>query len=260
MRGSKAAAQGKDNEDTIKVDRRKNIYIIADGMGGHEAPKTASELAVNNMYMEMCKLQAYLTTGQLKKDSIEDLLNEVVVGINKLISAAGKAEDYAMMGTTLDACLVFDNTAYFAHVGNGRVYSIAPSLAITKITKEHVDYGDEALKYPEDKRTVVEMGLGLGSYIGIGDELKVDIHHKDISSGETILMITDGIAHTLSQVEMLNAVTDIDFAKWNMSYLTEHTFELACAYSELKGLSLKQSQQKLNGKDNASFICIKKVA
>lgn len=109
----------KNNEDAIRVDESKGIFLLADGMGGHQAGEVASDLAVNEAY-------AYLKDGvNLTKDEkdVRKLLVEALLKAHDAIREKSKTDlNLRGMGTTLVELVIKDDKAYICHVGDSRVY------------------------------------------------------------------------------------------------------------------------------------------
>ena len=91
-----------------------NLYIVADGMGGHKAGDKASSYAVNR-FVELAKKEK----KELPFLVMERLLNEVNEQVYEL---SCKEEQYSGMGTTFVAATVVDKTAYIMNVGDSRLY------------------------------------------------------------------------------------------------------------------------------------------
>ena len=104
-----------------------NLYIVADGMGGHKAGDKASSYAVNR-FVELAKKEK----KELPFLVMERLLNEVNEAVYEL---SCKEEQYAGMGTTFVAATVVDKTAYIMNVGDSRLYYFDGK--IRQVTMDH---------------------------------------------------------------------------------------------------------------------------
>ncbi len=166
-------------------------------------------------------------------------------------------DDVDRMGATLDAGIIYNDVAYIGHVGNGRVYHISKHGNIKKLTKEHVDYGD--LDLPRLDETVIEMGLGLTNYIGQESNIPIDMYQIPLSIGDRLLIVTDGLSHSVSESEMLVASRETDKAVFNLLDLAENPGWVAEAYSRIRNVPIDEAQKHLGLRDDTSFILAKRL-
>ena len=94
------------------------IFILADGMGGYTGGEVASNLAV-------FEVKKYIE-DYFKKSDPAELIRNAIIQANKVIyEKAIHSEELEEMGTTLDMCLIYNNSVYIGHIGDSRVYKIA---------------------------------------------------------------------------------------------------------------------------------------
>ena len=109
------------NEDYLLVDEDRNIFILADGMGGHQAGEVASKMAVESAY-------AYIKDGlegDGEEKTIFELLTEAIFRAHEAIGEKARADLKLLgMGTTLIVMVIKENIASICHVGDSRVYHI----------------------------------------------------------------------------------------------------------------------------------------
>jgi serine/threonine protein phosphatase PrpC len=86
--GKQNRGKGKENEDTIIVDRKRNIYLVADGMGKHYNPKKASHLACQAVYPDLKELYSYLRKGKFEAKNIPEFMRDTFLSANRIISGA----------------------------------------------------------------------------------------------------------------------------------------------------------------------------
>lgn len=104
-----------------------NIFVVADGMGGHKAGDMASKYTVDTL-IELLKQSAGMDPLDAVDDNIK-LVNTL------LLKKAGESEEYEGMGTTLVVASIFGSTLRVANVGDSRLYVIGED--ITQITRDH---------------------------------------------------------------------------------------------------------------------------
>lgn len=194
------------NEDYIDyyTDEKKRIYVIADGMGGHNAGEIASKLAVENTISYINSL------SQL--DDLEDSIKKAVGDSNNKIYELSKSKaDLNGMGTTLTACLIKGSDMVIANVGDSRCY-IIKDKAISLVTKDHslvqqlLDEGSitesEADNHPN--RNIITRALGTNSTVD------VDVIKMDIKGIEKIILCTDGLSNLIDEQELYDFVMNND--------------------------------------------------
>jgi len=165
-----------------------NLFVVADGMGGHAGGDIASAIATQHV----AKVDDVYEDGEL---AIGALLNAMREANEKLTETVSKFNYLAGMGTTMDAVLVTENLANIAHIGDSRVYLLRNNM-MTQITKDHtfvqklVDSGkiteEEALYHP--RRNVLMRVLGDAS-----EEPEFDIHQLELQIGDRLLLCSDGL-------------------------------------------------------------------
>lgn len=176
-----------------------NVFIVADGLGGHKAGDYASRLAVEKFiqYVE-----------ESKTDLPIRVVDDAIHYVNDLvIQEAASNEDYRGMGTTFVAAFIKDNTLFVANVGDSRLYLIDEE--ITQVTEDHSYVGmmvrageitvEEAVHHP-DKNVITRA-------IGVTKELKVDFFEVDMEPGDRILMCSDGLTNMVPNEDILDIFT-----------------------------------------------------
>lgn len=181
------------NEDSYIVNETHDdkIFIVADGMGGHNAGEIAS--------LEACRIiESYILQN---KGDIGRILKEGVIKANRDIFIRA-AENSALqgMGTTIDVCLVKDGKLNIAHVGDSRVYIVSKE-AIRKVTNDHSVVGmmlDSGTITEEEAKTHPQRHY-ITRAVGSAITVDVDIIQEDIHSGEWVLMCTDGLTNMVAK-------------------------------------------------------------
>lgn len=193
------------NEDSIYVSNEpvgklSNLYIVADGMGGHKAGQVASNTAIEAFL-------AYLNKYQ--PDSTEEPLDMLIGGVNMSNDAVYKLgqtyPEYSEMGTTMVAATVSEGIMYVAHVGDSRLYKITGDK-IVQITNDHslvaemVKAGqiteEEARIHPQ--RNCITRAVGTDSSVRT-DGLIIKTNPNDI-----FVMCSDGLSTMLENDEICN--------------------------------------------------------
>lgn len=181
-----------------------NLFIVADGMGGHNAGEFASAESIN-FYTR------YFETNTLHED-IKKSLEEAVLYANKLVYDDAKTDkSHDGMGTTFSAVTIINDTAYTAHVGDSRIYHLSNN-ELLQITEDHsfvsemVKLGiltsEEAENHPD--RNMITRALG------ISDSLEVDTYKFEVSDKDLILICSDGLNTMVSDSEIFDILSSDD--------------------------------------------------
>lgn len=172
-----------------------NLFIVADGMGGHNAGDYASKLAVETMVEEIAVSE---------EQAPEAVLRMAVEKANAMVNgSAKKAPELEGMGTTVVAASCDGRSLSVANVGDSRLYVVG-GHEIRQITRDHSWVEDmvrsggmgreEARNHP-DKNIITRA-------VGAEDSVKTDFFSVTLREGDMILMCTDGLTNMLSDEEI----------------------------------------------------------
>lgn len=171
-----------------------NLFVVADGMGGHNAGDFASSFAVK-IVVEAVKTDADYNPVKIIRHAIETANDELINQAERYASMAG-------MGTTIVVTTIVGNYVYVANVGDSRLYLMDSKLR--QITKDHslvqemVRLGElreeEARNHP-DKNIITR---ALGAKRGVN----IDFFDLKLEPGSQILMCSDGLSNMLTDQEM----------------------------------------------------------
>ncbi|MBQ3111187.1 MAG: Stp1/IreP family PP2C-type Ser/Thr phosphatase [Clostridia bacterium] len=189
------------NEDSYIVNdlHENKIFIVADGMGGHNAGEIAS--------LEACRIvESYILEHE---GDIDSILTEGVVKANRdIFVRASENPSLQGMGTTIDVCVLKEGKLHIAHAGDGRVYLLTKD-GITKLTYDHSIVGmmlDEG-SITEEEAMVHPQRNYITRAVGSSVNIEVDSISADVHSGEWVLMCTDGLTNMVSSDTMHKIVT-----------------------------------------------------
>ena len=175
-----------------------NLFVVADGMGGHRAGDYASKYTVEVLERELKRTD--------EEDVERALIQAVKVANHELIREAGTDEHLKGMGTTIVVATIINQMMYFANVGDSRLYLI--NQGIVQLTKDHslveemVRLGGikpEEAKHHPDKNIITRA-------IGAKEEVEVDFYEHRLKKGDIILMCTDGLSNMVEDEELFHIV------------------------------------------------------
>ena len=174
-----------------------NLFVVADGMGGHKAGDYASKCTVETIVEEVAKS---------KKTEPVQILDDAIQCANRLIRKKS-LEDESMdgMGTTVVASTLVEGTLYVANVGDSRLYVIDGKTAITQITRDHslveemVRMGGidrETARNHPDKNIITRA-------VGASLSVNVDFFEVPMKPTDTVLMCSDGLTNMIEDPDIL---------------------------------------------------------
>lgn len=221
------------NEDIFHIVPDKKFYILADGMGGHNAGEVASLLAAESM----CTSIQYIK----EKANIEEackLLRGAITSANEtvyVLSHQNKA--YSGMGTTLSCFLLRKDVLIYAHVGDSRIYRMRHQLQ--QLTEDHslrhlMLANEESTTEPPSSlyRNVITRAIGTHPYV------IPDVGVIPIQSGDIYMLCSDGLTDCVSEETI------------------EEVLKTPCPLEEIAFQLIKCALEK-GGTDNITVLLVK---
>lgn len=207
------------NEDSILVCNEQigllpNVFVVADGMGGHNAGEVASANAI----AFFCD---YLKNNTSQYRLNQDLLFEAVsFANNRVFELSLEMDSTSGMGTTFSACSWDNENLYYAHIGDSRIYRITPD-EISVITEDH-SYVNELIKSgeltPEEAREHPKRNV-LTRVLGTESNTAVDFSFLPLKDSERIIICSDGLTNMMTDEEMFQIVNSDDDDKMKVDKL-----------------------------------------
>jgi PPM family protein phosphatase len=208
-----------------------NLFIVADGMGGHKAGDYASRFCVSAV------------VDSIKNSKVGTIIGAFEQAINNankaLLEESEKDEELKGMGTTFVAATIIGFNMYVANIGDSRLYVISDEM--TQITEDHslvqamVKTGEidkiDARSHPN--KNVITRALGSNQSV-IADYFEVEL-----KKGETVLICSDGLTNMMDDEEIFNII------QHNPDDLN------------LAGHQLVEKANNQGGKDNIAIIIIR---
>lgn len=216
--GQSVGRQREHNEDsllaitTTLAGKSSNVpfglYMVADGMGGHQYGEVASNAAVRVIAGEVLrKLHSYLfdLPTQQPQESLQEIMESAIGEAHQAVQ-----QDAPGSGTTLTAALVLGQQITIGHVGDSRAYAIHPAGRVEQLTHDHSlvrrleELGhlnkEEAASFPH--RNVLIRALGQG------ETLDVDVFTLPFPHGSTLMLCTDGLWGTVSEEAIKRSLSE----------------------------------------------------
>jgi len=194
------------NEDYFAINRDKNLFIVADGMGGHNAGDIASKNATQMADAYMTQELLEEVKGNIRKTR-EAIIKSLLHAHLNILKMAEKNENYEGMGCTIVTALIVDNSMHLCHVGDARAY-LSNKNGITLLTRDHSYVMDLVSK---GKLTVEEARVSplknkLHQAIGASKTINPDYKHCELKEGDKILLCSDGLWDMLSDHQIFTVL------------------------------------------------------
>jgi protein phosphatase len=189
------------NEDALLWDLPAGLFVVADGMGGHQAGEVASRMAVDTVqsFLEASRGDQDLTWPFGFDPNLSMNANRLVTAVrlaNRKVYQAGEDKpDFAGMGTTIVVALIEGSTLTFCGVGDSRIYVLAGG-ALQQITHDDSWVATVLARDPEFDRSQLSqhpMRHVLTNVLGARDDTEVEVGERPVRAGEQILLCSDGL-------------------------------------------------------------------
>lgn len=186
----------KTNQDSIHLYPEKKLFIVADGMGGHNGGDIASQMSV--------KLFPEFVDKNFEKLSTKDLLDKSISFVNRSIFDYGQKNiELKGMGTTICSMMFHDKDIYIGNVGDSRMYMVH-NKKLFQMTRDH---------------SLVQEKLNLGIYdrigafkdpqknvlirtVGFEKDVIVDVYKYKFNKGDIFLICSDGLHGKVSDEDI----------------------------------------------------------
>lgn len=211
------------------VGKLPNLFLVADGMGGHKAGEFASRYVVEHIVRSI--------KGSKKEEAVRILSESIETANRKLKEYADAHQQMRGMGTTIVAAVIQGRTLLVANVGDSRLYIVGDE--ITQVTQDHslvqemVRLGQmdpQSAKNHPDKNIITRA-------VGVSEKVKIDIFERQLRAGEYIILCSDGLTNMVED----SVILQILHGAGSLSDKAERLIELA---------------NKNGGKDNITVIII----
>ena len=193
-----------DNQDNYLINEELNLFVVADGMGGHAGGEYASAIAVNTVEEIVTSLEGDADKGD---DPVEANRHKISHAIRlsgrRIFEKAKEQPEYHGMGTTAVVLMIEEGNAYFAHVGDSRIYMLRDHR-IEQVTEDHSLIAEKVrhgLITPEEAKNH-RMRNVITRSLGYQEDVEVDLTVRGIQKGDQFLLCSDGLSGHVEDDEM----------------------------------------------------------
>ncbi len=215
---SDVGLQREHNEDSYVVLKEYDLYVVADGMGGHRAGDVASKLATETIGEFFRSTATEDVTWPFHFDTnLSEEENRLLTGIRvanrQIFERSARSREHHGMGTTVVGAMFSaeKQRMYIGHVGDSRCYRVRAGQ-IQQMTRDHSLINDYLLAMPdltEEQKSELPKNV-ITRALGMQDHVVVDIQHDEPKSGDVYVLCSDGLSGMVEDEELeaiINAAT-----------------------------------------------------
>ena len=240
------------NEDAHVEINSHNLWVVADGMGGHEAGEVASQLVVDVIRTQVEKFK-------LEDLNVSDIVKAIEDANKQLTEYSAQYLSNKTAGSTVTALFVKNERYYILWVGDSRAYLLRNSK-LTQVSRDHSqvnDLIDEGMISVEEAKNHPLSNV-ITRAVGVMDEVKVDVVEGDINTGDIFLLCSDGLTGELSDEEIClslepSSIIDSGMALMHSSLVRGAKDNVTCILVKYDDVDANQSIQSCNLQDEATI-------
>ena len=212
---SDVGLQREHNEDSFVVLKEYDLFVVADGMGGHRAGDVASKLATETI-SEFFKSTAnedvtwpfHFDTNLSEEEN--RLLTGIRVANRQIFERSTRSREFHGMGTTVVGAMFSPRKKrmYIGHVGDSRCYRVRKGV-IQLMTRDHSLINDYLLAMPdlsEEQRSELPKNV-ITRALGMQDQVVVDLQHDNPEDGDVYVLCSDGLSGMIVDEEIQRIIT-----------------------------------------------------
>lgn len=203
------------NEDSLSVCPDLNVFIVADGMGGHNAGEVASRSAIRSVleFLRQCESDAEATWPFGVESGLSEFENKLLTAIRlanrDVCNLSMERREYAGMGTTIVAAL-FDPGSHkvaLAHVGDSRCYLVRDG-AIQQLTLDHSWVSEQVQKkiLTEEEARNHRWKNVITRALGNKLDVEIDVRVETVQPGDVYLLCSDGLSSMVEDPGLLEII------------------------------------------------------
>lgn len=229
-------AKRKTNQDCVYCEENAvgnfpNLFIVADGMGGHNAGDCASRTCIDSVVEKIAESS--------RKTPVSCIEEAIFYANEKIYTMAQENTDLEGMGTTFVGAIILGDCLYVANIGDSRLY-LLDDKEIRQITEDH-SLVEAMIRNGEIERREARFHPNkniITRAVGTAKQVEADFFEVELKPGNIILMCSDGLSNMMDDDDM-------------MYIIRRYNEDIAAA-----GKELVEKANECGGKDNISLILI----
>jgi len=203
------------NEDYFSLIEDEQLFLVADGMGGHASGEVASKMAAETISEFYQRTKDEEATWPFKMDrNLSYIENRLVCAIKlanlRIFETSCRDIRYKGMGTTIVSTLVCGDKVYCGHVGDSRLYRVRGD-EVKALTRDHSlleDYKEAKPDMTEEEERNFPHKNVITRALGMRETVDVDIKGHQIESGDTFVLCSDGLSGMITDQQIQQIVSN----------------------------------------------------
>jgi len=198
------------NEDSIAMSPDRSVFVVADGLGGHNGGEVASRLAIETItgFVRLAAERPDMTWPFEYVNSLSRPANVLIAAIKvanlNILNKASKAQELQGMGSTV-VVLFFgdDNKAYLGHLGDSRIYRYRDGV-LDQLTDDHSLVNEQVrqgILTPEEAARIPYRNV-ISRAAGIRPDIEPDLRVEIVKKGDLFLLCSDGLTGPVHDAEI----------------------------------------------------------
>lgn len=203
------------NEDYFSLIEDEQLFIVADGMGGHASGEVASKMSAETIseFYQRTREDEEATWPYKMDRSLSYIENRLVCSVKlanlRIFETASRDIRFKGMGTTIVCTLVCGDKVYLSHVGDSRVYRCREG-EISQLTRDHSlleDYKEAKPDMTEEEERNFPHKNVITRALGMRETVQVDIRGHQIQSGDIYVLCSDGLSGMVTDPQINDIVS-----------------------------------------------------
>jgi len=201
------------NEDAVNLLPDKNLYIVCDGMGGHNAGEVASQSACQvvgtlyDQFFDRLLKDDDLRLPRVFPPSTDVLIKAVRIANHTIYSKSVENPAYSGMGTTIVAVAIEKDIITILHVGDSRIYRFADNT-LTPLTVDHswaAELEQSENLSSEEARNLVNRNV-ITRALGVKEDVEIDVAIRKLAANEMYILCSDGLCGFVDDKDIKDAI------------------------------------------------------
>lgn len=197
------------NQDSLLLMPEENLFVVADGMGGHRAGEVASRLAIKTMreFFQETSEDEDITWPFRPESNAGYEANRLIASIKlanlRVFETSKDNAEMQGMGTTVVSAHYADDKVYIAHVGDSRAYLLRSGV-LTQVTVDHSllnDFKKNGVMTEEDEARFPYKNIIVRA-LGMKDTVEVDLTVLEPKENDVLMLCSDGVSGEVQALDI----------------------------------------------------------